>query len=63
MQIACEYGFVDDGGRIQCKRTNTYCGHIYWCEMESRFKQSRQAEDCPTRREDWTPAKKARTKK
>ena len=63
MQIACEYGFLDVNGRIQCKRTNTYCGHAYYCQMESRFKQTREAETCPVRREDWKPKQKARSKK
>lgn len=51
MTISCEHGYYDPDNKIRCKKLDVPCGHVFFCELTGTYKQTRQADDCPVRKE------------
>ena len=50
MDIICEKAFQKErGGKIYCTIDGGPCAHLYLCQLDGRFKQTRGAENCPGR--------------
>lgn len=37
--------------KIMCAKTDGPCGHVFFCELTGTYKQTRQADVCPVRKE------------
>ena len=57
MILSCEHADFDARKRIYCKKTGDLCGHVFFCQLSGRWKQTGQAAECPVRRETWTGKK------
>lgn len=64
MDITCNYARLDPDGKIKCSKQGVLCGHVYFCHMAGRYKQTRQADKCPIRflLEDEKPKKRGKKK-
>lgn len=49
--IICKHGKREKNGRIGCRKTGSLCAHVYYCQLQSRWKQTAAAEHCPGREE------------
>lgn len=46
----CEKAKYDDKRRIICNVTKTPCGHVFYCQLSMKWKQTDAAARCPLRR-------------
>lgn len=45
--LGCPYAIQrDERDKILCQKTAGCCGHVYFCQLSSKWKQSRGAETC-----------------
>ena len=52
MDIVCEKAFQKERGKtIYCNIYGGPCAHLYYCQLDGRYKQNRSAENCPGRYE------------
>lgn len=46
--LLCPYAYrEDEHGKIYCKSKGFLCAHIYYCQLQSKYKQLPSAGSCP----------------
>lgn len=48
--LVCDKGKFDKKKRIICSVTGTPCGHVFFCHLSMKWKQTDKAARCPLRR-------------
>lgn len=48
--MTCECAKIEEG-KIYCVKRDCLCGHVFYCPTAGKYKQTRQAEKCPVRKE------------
>lgn len=45
----CKYARQESGRnkKIYCDKTGGPCGHVWFCELSCKYKQTAQAKNCP----------------
>lgn len=49
--IICPHGKKEKNGRIGCRVSGALCAHVFYCQLQSRWKQTPAALSCPGREE------------
>lgn len=49
--LACQLAHYNEKKVIECTKTKGPCGHVFWCELSMKWKQTEQAFRCPLGKE------------
>lgn len=52
MQIFCDHAQLGKNKKIYCDVTTGLCGHVYYCQLSCKWKQTGGALDCALRRKE-----------